>query len=119
MAHVIAVVMVLGLSGLPAGSLLCGLACAPDEAVAPSCHEHGGSDDGAPAMEGVHLCDQDAAAVPMLAPPVFSIATADVIAPQIQPQLSLPARATILRAWELPPGSSPALLAASPSILRV
>ena len=118
MAHLIAVVMVLGLSGLPAGSLLCGLSCAPEEITAPSCHEHGGRDDGAPAMAGVHLCDQDAAAVPMIASPVFSIATTDFIFPQIQPGPSLPERAAILHAWELPPGSS-ARLAASLSILRV
>lgn len=119
MAHLIAIVVVLGMSGLPAGSVLCGLSCAPEAATVPSCHDPGGSGDGAPALEGIHLCDQDAAAVPMIASPVFSIATADFVAPQIQPRLSLPERAAIFHAWEFPPGSPSTPLAAAPSILRV
>jgi hypothetical protein len=119
MTHLVAIVVVLGLSGLPAGSLLCGLSCAPEETTAPSCHLHGGSDDGVPAMDGVHLCDQDAAAEPMIASPAFSIAAADFVTAHIQPHLLLPQRVVIAAAWEFPPGSPSARLVASPSVLRI
>lgn len=119
MAHLIAIVMVLGLSGLPAGSVLCGLSCAPEETTAPSCHEHGGTADDAPAMHGVHLCDQDAVTVPMIASPAFSIVIADVGDPHMQPRLSLPEREVISHARGCPPGCLSGRLSASPSILRV
>jgi len=119
MTHLIAIVMVLGLSGLPAGSLLCGLSCAPEETTVPSCHEHGGTADNAPAMYGVHLCDQDAVTVPLIASPAFSIAVADVAAPHMHSRLSLPERVAISHAWELPPGVPSGRLPASPSVLRV
>lgn len=119
MAHLIAIVVVLGISGLPAGSLLCGLACAPEQTAEPSCHARAGTDHGAPVMDGIHLCDEDAAAVPMIASPAFSIGAVDVAAPHMQPRFSLPARVIVSRTWESPPRGPFVPLAASPSVLRI
>src|SRR5688572_17752557 len=119
MTHLVAIAIVLGLSGLPPGSLLCGLSCASEETTAPSCHLHGGTDHVVPAMDGVHLCDQDAAAEPMIASPAFSIAAADFVTAHTQPHLLLPPRVVIAGAWEFPPGSPSTRLASSPSVLRI
>jgi hypothetical protein len=70
-------------------------------------------------MKGIHLCDQDAVTVPMIASPAFSIAVADLAAPHSQPRRSLPEQVAISHAWELPPGSPSGRFAVSPSVLRV
>ena len=119
MAHLITIVMVLGISGVPAGSLLCGLSCLPEEATAPSCHEQGGTADDAPALQGIHLCDQGASAVPMIASPGFSSAVADFATPHIQLRPSLPHVVAINRAWTLPPGAPFGGLGLSHAILRI
>jgi hypothetical protein len=119
MAHLIALIMVVGLSGMPAGSLLCGLSCAPEEATAPSCHEHGGTPDDTTTMKGVHLCDQDASTVPMIASASFSSAVVDFTPPHIQLRLSLPHVVAINRPWTLPPGAPSGRLGVSQAILRI
>src|SRR5688572_16970750 len=70
------VVLVATLSGFPLGNVLCGVACTPEPTqTTPACHEHGTDTGAGPVVTGIHLCNQDASVVPVIAQPVFALAS--------------------------------------------
>jgi hypothetical protein len=82
MPRLTALALVLTFSGFPLGSLLCGRACAPPQAqTAPDCHGHGDGTAAGSVVTGIHLCDQDASVVPVIARPAFTLASAGTDAP--------------------------------------
>jgi len=110
MARLIPLILALGLSGLPAGSLLCGLSCAPETPASPSCHEHGGATDDLPALQALHLCDQDASAPLLIAPSAHVSVWADAGVAGEQPSLSCQESAGIARSRAFSPGAQCAAL---------
>ena len=114
--RVVVVAVVLTLSGFPLGSLLCGEACAPAGAAAPlDCHGHGDTTAGAPAVSGLHLCDQDSSVAPMVIQPAFALTSAPVDLPSV---VGAKVGQGFVRhiAWVFPPGQSgsPGPAAAAP-----
>ena len=88
MLRVTTLVLVAALSGFPLGSLLCGAACAPQQAqAAPDCHGHGDGTDAGAVVTGIHLCDQDASVVPVIGRPAFTLASAGTDAPYDTPSI--------------------------------
>ena len=114
----VALVMVLGLSGLPIGSMLCGLSCAPAEEAVTACHEHGAGTSETPVIDGLHLCDQDGESAPMIAQ-ISSSTFADAPLLKTHQSVFIASAARSFSAHTLRPAPPPGALDTSASVLRI
>jgi hypothetical protein len=120
MLRVLTLALVAALSGFPLGSLLCGAACAPQQTqTAPDCHEHRDGTDAGAVVTGIHLCDQDASAVPVIARLAFTLASGGTEAPYDAPSIGTMRLAPPAPAWMCPQGRQRSRVLPAEAILRI
>ena len=119
-ARLTALALALTLSGFPLGSLLCSAACAPQETqTAPACHGHGTGTGSGPVVHGIHLCDQDASVVPVIAQSTFALALVGTDTPYEAQSIGAVRVAPSPSVWMPPPGFHPSRVLTAEAVLRI